>query len=489
MWLATQVTPGAASHALPRLWQWIYEHDDEVRHRFPDVWGADYDEFSRWALREGAETFGVSERFTLPLRRRVLKRAQDAEGNACMRAVSESQQDGINVTGHFSSEKGVGEAVRSAVRILNAAAIPYVLNNFVDPGSANSDTTFVHYDEGTPYAVNLITLGAGEIPWFASQRRDDYFRSRHTIGHWAWELADFPQEWSSSFPYFDEIWVASSFVRDALTEISPVPVFTVPYTVTGELPPESTHRLHFGLPRNAFIFLTVFDFDSYTERKNPLGTIRAFTQAFSPDEPVFLLVKCVHSHVAPGALRAVQVAARGANVRISDGILPRSELRRLFGIADCYVSLHRAEGFGLTIAEAMSIGKPVIATGYSGNMEFMDPANSFPCEYRLVPIAETCGPYQRGFVWADPDLDHAATLMRHVYEHPDVARGVGEQARRDILARFTPAAVGVQMRARYEAAMNAVRSRQGYEAPAVAVVLDRGALSMYEERIQAEAAQ
>ena len=113
-------------------------------------------------------------------------------------------------------------------------------------------------------------------------------------------------------------------------------------------------------------------------------------------------------------MEALQEAAAGANVRILDQVLSRADIDALLELSDCYVSLHRSEGFGLTIAEAMSLAKPVIATAYSGNMDFMTLSNSFPVNYRLTAIERDYGPYRQGWPWADPDLEHAAALMRHV---------------------------------------------------------------------------
>jgi glycosyltransferase involved in cell wall biosynthesis len=353
---------------------------------------------------------------------------------------------GVNVAGHLSSEKGVGEAVRSTIRILEAAQIPYILNNFHDPGAVNNDNTFTNFSEQNPYRVNLIVLGTDALPHFVREKGRQYFANHWNIGHWAWELADFPREWFRHFQLFDEVWVASSFVQEALARLAPIPVSTVPYTLTGEMPPHLLHRFHFGLPKDTFVFLFIFDFHSYVERKNPLGLIEAFKRAFSPKEDVLLILKCSHADWAPSALKSVQEASRGANIRITDCILSREQIRTLIYLSDCYISLHRAEGFGLTMAEAMSMERPVIATGYSGNTHFMTANNSFLVDYKLIPIEQDHGPYKRGFVWADPDLDRAAELIRFVYENREVARETGRRARQDVLATLRPEVVGAEVR-------------------------------------------
>ena len=357
---------------------------------------------------------------------------------------------GVNVAGHLKSEKGVGEAVRSAIRILEAAHIPLALNDFRDPAALNSDATYTDFCEKNPYAVNLIVLGSDMMSDFIKEKGERYLADRYNIAHWAWELQDFPQEFLANLKYLDELWVASSFIQSALSRLAHGPVVTVPYTLSGEMPDETRHHLTFGLPQESFIFLFIFDFQSVTERKNPIGVVRAFKQAFSRQDKALLILKCSRSDSNPGDLRAMQAEARDANIRITDCVLSRKQVRGLMVACDCYISLHRAEGFGLTMAEAMAMEKPVIATGYSGNMDFMTAENSFLVNHKLVPIAKDHGPYKRGFIWAEPDLEHAAELMRHVYEHREPARKVGMLARRDILATLTPEVVAGRLKAQLD---------------------------------------
>jgi glycosyltransferase involved in cell wall biosynthesis len=172
---------------------------------------------------------------------------------------------------------------------------------------------------------------------------------------------------------------------------------------------------------------------SVTERKNPLGLVRAFSQAFAPDEGPLLVLKTLNSGVDPvGAARLRTAADERSDVLLLDVALPAAKQHALTTLCDAYVSLHRAEGFGLGLAEAMALGKPAIATGYSGNLDFMTPENSYLVPYELVPIPAGIDPYPGGARWADPDLDEAARLLRHVVEYPDEAREKGARAAADI---------------------------------------------------------
>jgi len=347
---------------------------------------------------------------------------------------------GVNVAGYFASEKGLGEAVRSVIRSLDAVQFPYVLINFTEQGSANQDAVHADFANDNPFVFNLIHLNAVTMPEFVSKRGDRYFQGHCNIGCWAWELAQFPNDWDSSFQYLDEIWAPSNFVLDAVARVSPIPVVRIPYSLKEQLAVKPWTRAHFGLPQDTFVFLYIFDFHSIIERKHPFGVIEAFRRAFSSRDDVLLVLK--GSHPTSAQLQAVQKAAAGAYVRVIDSVLSREEVNTLLQLADCYVSLHRSEGFGLTMAEAMSLERPVIATGYSGNMDFMTPANSFLVHYDLIELDQDYPPYKLGSVWADPSLDPAAELMRLVYENRELAKAVGRKARADILRHFHPQVVG-----------------------------------------------
>jgi glycosyltransferase involved in cell wall biosynthesis len=363
---------------------------------------------------------------------------------------------GVNVAGNFGSEKGTGEAVRSMVRSLRAADIPCALNNCTDAYSVNPDRDITQFSDDNPYGINLIHLNADCVPEFVEHRGEAYLRGRYNVGYWAWELSDFPQEWESSFRHLDEVWVPSNFVLDAVSRAAPVPVVRIPHAVSEHLAVRPWQRSHFGLPPDKFLFLFLFDFMSITERKNPFGLINAFKKAFRKQDDAVLVLKCSHSSPAllkavgapTDVVREVKEAAAGANIHLMDGVLSREETNTLLFLSDCYVSLHRSEGFGLPLAEAMSLEKPVIATAYSGNMDFMTPANSFLVKYTLAELERDCGPYRKGCVWAEPDVDHAAELMRFVYENRTRAQEVGRKAREDVLLGLHPRVVGAQIKSR-----------------------------------------
>lgn len=333
---------------------------------------------------------------------------------------------GINLAGHLNSEKGVGEGARATLRSIRAAEIPCKLVNSPDSGSSNIEKLDSEPSDANPYDFNLVHLNADAVPEFALRHRARFW-DRYNIGYWAWELSSLPAAWLDSFRYFDELWVPSTFCLDAVSRSSPIPVVRIPHSIQEDIAYDPAFsRSQFGIGPNTFVFLFFFDFHSSMERKNPLGLVEAFRRAFKPEDDALLFIKCSRSSSDPASMARLTEASRGANVKLFDSVISRPSLNSLISACDAYVSLHRSEGFGLTLTEAMSMAKPVIATAYSGNTDFMTPSNSYPVKYRLIDIEQDHGPYTKGCEWADPDPDHAAHLMRYAYMHRDEAAEVGK---------------------------------------------------------------
>ena len=430
---------------ITRLWYYIYKLRTDVQLAYPDILGQDRELFAEWTARSGRFDYSVDTRlvpYTFQESGQVSPN-WSPEPDPCI----QNGSFGINVTGYMNSEKGVGEGVRSDLRALRAVGIPHVANNFEDKGSVNLVRT-VRVSPNNPYSINLIHVNADQVQEF-SKNRKGYFDGKYNIGYWAWELSSFPQEWSRSFDFLDEVWVPSTFTKESVASRAPIPVGVIPHCIDPDLSiePDWTKE-RFGLDHDSYVFLYLFDFHSIMERKNPLGMIRAFRKAFGDRQDVVLCIKCAHSRSALPALNSLKKASHGANIKLLDSVLPRETVNALMCVSDCYVSLHRSEGFGLTISEAMSLGKPVIATGYSGNMDFMNESNSFPVRYKLVEIEKDCGPYKKGYSWAAPDLDHAAELMRYVFEHREEVAAVAQKGRSDVRERLHPKLVGSMIRER-----------------------------------------
>jgi glycosyltransferase involved in cell wall biosynthesis len=447
----------AVGNGLPALFQHIYYSRPDLRTAYPEINGKDRSGYLEWISNYVQEEYDLDERL-LKVRSPAPTGTVKAEATSSDRMAREQRPFGVNLTGYFQSEKGVGEACRAVLRALEAARIPFVVNNVLDWGSANLDTGYsAYFQETNPYAVNLIQMNADQIPLFFDSK-PEYGRERFNIGYWNWELSDFPSEWCSSFRYFDEVWAPSMFTTEAIAAGSPIPVRHVPFSVwlPSSLPPRQT-RERWGLPAEAFVFLFAFDFHSFLERKNPLAVIEAFQKAFADQAGVYLVIKTCHAQDKPADWRAVRSASAGCrNIKLINRVVNRAEMHALMMLCDAYVSLHRAEGFGLGLAEAMALGKPVMGTAYSAPLDFMNTENSYPVRCQLIPIDRDHGPYRAGSRWADPDVGHAAETMRRIVQDREEARQRGQAARRHIARDLSPQVVGEMIYSRLVALTNRI---------------------------------
>lgn len=363
------------------------------------------------------------------------------------RAHADSPRDdtavgGVNVAGYLRAELGIGEAARQIIAGIRSVGIPHATITYREGTSSRQEHPFEHERRsGDLHDVNLICVNADQIGNFARSIGYDFFRDRYSIGVWWWEVSIFPTSMHAGFDLVDEIWVGSDYAARAISPVTSKRVLKVPIPVSYS-PWETIDRQELGLP-DGFVFLFMFDFFSTVERKNPFAIIEAFKKAFGPGSGAKLVVKSINGDRVPDQLALLQRAAgEHPDIVVTDRYVSANEKNSYMAGCDCYVSLHRSEGFGLTMAEAMSHGKPVIATAYSGNLEFMDEENSFLVPYRLTSVPEGCDPYPPGAEWAEPDVEAAARLMRHVFEHPEEARERGERGRADLAAKHSPERTG-----------------------------------------------
>jgi glycosyltransferase involved in cell wall biosynthesis len=353
-----------------------------------------------------------------------------------------SAPGGINVGGYLRTESGIGSAIRGYLRALRWLDIPVALKDISKLcGNRAEDRTLTTFAAEHPYDVNLVCGGIEQHYAIMAQLGEKFLKGRYNIGVWYWELPRFPEKWYDRFVCYDEIWVASSFIANALAPISPLPIVRIPPVLTAETGGSRDRgRGRLGVSSAEFVYLFIFDFYSPFERKNPLALIAAFKRAFTPSDPVRLVIKCMNQDVNNFA--AMQAQAQGYSISIHAGYWSSEEMRDLMAACDAYVSLHRCEGIGLTITDAMALGKPVIATGWSGNMDIMNVSNSFPVRYQLVELEENIGLYRAGEVWAEPSVEHAAELMRYVFMNRQEAAARGQAARQDIEANYSEERVG-----------------------------------------------
>ena len=286
--------------------------------------------------------------------------------------------------------------------------------------------------------------------WSARTSGASFFDGRYNIGYWAWELPEFPDAWAPALDLLDEVWVPSAFCQQAIAAKAPIPVLRVPHSI--EAPLVTPDRGAFDIGERDVAFLAMCDVLSVPERKNPLGAVEAFRRAFRGDESVRLLVKLSNLEHQPDLrARLHRLLADDPRITLIEGYLARQELWTLIASVDCFVSLHRSEGFGLGMAEAMACGRTVLATGWSGNVDFTRPDNAVLVEYDLVELTRDLGPYRRGQRWAEPDLDAAARCMRQIASSAELRERLGARARQAVARELSPAAIAPTVRTRIEA--------------------------------------
>jgi glycosyltransferase involved in cell wall biosynthesis len=363
---------------------------------------------------------------------------------------------GLNVVGFHRAELGVGESARCMVRAADAAGLAvavvplklHCLNPQGDQSLAN------RLQDSNPHPVNVVHLDAPQSRDLDHHHGPAFRSGKYNIGYWAWELPEFPDAWLPYAQYFDEIWCPSDFVRNAVAAKLPHPVLTMPHSVAFERPSASRSALRerFGLPQDRHLFLFLYDLNSYNERKNPAAVLEAFRRAFPAGGPAGVVIK-VHNHKSNtgnwARLQAEVAELPGAHL-IAD-TLSRADIYALEAACDCFVSLHRAEGFGLAVAESMYLGKPVISTDWSATAEFVTNQNGCPVTARTITLTENVGPYAKGQAWADPDIDQAAWWMRRLVDDSALAARLGDAARATIEERFAPAVIGNKYRNRLAA--------------------------------------
>jgi len=437
---------------ITRLFAAIYEQRDDLQRVFPDLAGAHRLDYLRWVSEHAPAELDLPARLLQPIDASSPP-ARVPSPPPAPPAIADRPREqplGVNVVGYFRSELGVGEAGRQVVSALDAVGIPLLPlhGNTIPLSRQGHQFTYLDYSSAG-YPVNLVCMNADALPDFAQHAGSSFFADRYTIGLWFWEVTTPPPGgWKDAFALVDEVWVATHHVAQAVSSVAPVPVVRVPLPIELPLAPQDAREL-FGFSPDEFVFLFSFDYLSVFERKNPLGLVRAFTQALSPDSGARLVIKCINAdHDPVHHERLQQAVADRRDIRLIEEYLSPEKKNALTAACDCFVSLHRAEGFGLTMAEAMFYGKPVIATAYSGNLDFMTPWNSYLVDHDLVRIGEGAPPYPADGVWADPSIEHAAHLIRKVFDDRDHALERGRRAAVDIRQSNSATTAGEEMAAR-----------------------------------------
>lgn len=353
----------------------------------------------------------------------------------------ELAKPGFNIIGHFCYPSGLRVSAESIVAGARLAGLDVSLRDVRT--DAKDDPHHVDFDGMEWHDVTIIHTQPEPFFRQAYQRANLFERSPRTyrIAYWYWEFDSIPDEWLGHASDVDEVWTATEFVAKGMREKLRVPVRTL-FPGVKLAPFNRRDKAYFGLREAPFTFLFTFHMMSVMERKNPLGLIQAFKQAFSQEEDVHLVLKTSFGDRHPTQIEELRHAASGANITLIDQVYSPDEVLSLMDACDAYVSLHRSEGLGLTMAEAMLMGKPVIATGFSGNVDFMDESNSLLVPFELVKLGKPIPPYDAELEWAEPSTEHSARLMRRVFENQEWARELGARARLSALSNLSLEAAG-----------------------------------------------
>ncbi len=360
------------------------------------------------------------------------------------------RNDGVEFIGFARAESGLGESMRLLVRAARTENLTCAVADVaLDVGMRQADESVVDLIVDTPtFRTRVVCVNPDSLGEALHLDGVGAVIDCRQIGYWYWELERIPQRWVDATRLVDEVWVASDFVAGAVTSSASIPVRVItPPLLTPQLS-RPYSRAEFNLPDDACVFLFSFAYGSFATRKNPEAVIRAFRTAFPLSiRDARLVVKTSQSELFQTQVEALMSEAKSdSRIIFVNSYLSRDQLTGLQSVCDCYVSLHRSEGLGLGMAEAMSLGKPTIGTGYSGNLAFMNEHNSLLVDFSRVAIRAGDYPDANGQSWADANVEDAARKMRFVYDNRAEAAALGEVARNDLAQRFSLAAVGARIR-------------------------------------------
>lgn len=336
---------------------------------------------------------------------------------------------GINLIGSFRLETGLGQSVRLYAKQIKAAKIPLCCIDFSAIKNIKMPNT--EYDSKLTsefkYSINIWHINMNEMLMAYKKLGESVWDKRYNIAIWLWEMQEFPTEWTAANVRFDEIWSPSEFTARAIRAAVGDKVYNMPYAI--EAPTDDRYdREYFNLPSDKFLLLMLFDANSLSERKNPEGVIKAYKKAYdTKDKNVGIVIKINNASKEERA--KLKKELEGYQVYFIDKILSRIEVDSLIKCVDVYVSLHRAEGFGLVLSEAMLVGTATIATNYSATTEFQTEDTACLVGYKMVPVKKNVWGHKKTYAWAEPNIDEAAAYMKKLYEDKAYRQKIEDNAK------------------------------------------------------------
>ena len=422
IWATTRsVDSGNLSRILFSLWK----SRPDLKRRYPDATGTEAAELQLWAKMHGVQE-GVIDSDLIQIGSLIADSYPNEFRNT----------KGINVAGYLQGELGLGQSARLIHLSATQTKLPVTALNSNRSKSRQAET----FESGTIqkiYPIVIAIVNADHFEFWINDIGEDRLKYSKIIGVWAWETEDFPKSAHTAFKYVDEIWAVSNFVKNAIQKHTKKPVFVFPTPIIAPKNIEPLDREAIGLKDKEEYNLFIFDYMSVFNRKNPIGLISAHMKAFPNSDGPTLVIKSTNGDSDPENREKLrfQVQAR-SDILLIENYLSRNQLTSLINECDSYISLHRSEGYGLTMAEAMALGKPVIATGYSGNLDFMDNENSILIPFTLSKVGPNSFPYDTESFWAEPNIDVAAIEISNLASKPELREVLGAKAKNYVETNF-----------------------------------------------------
>lgn len=442
--------------AVSRLMHEIWRMRADLRANFPLTRAPSRRAYAEWFRTDGAAQHDLPESVVPGSSARVAGAAPCREAEDL--AVDPGLPAAVAIAGYLRTESGVGEAVRSKKAALESAGVRVIGKTIRPEGFANLEGQDA--DDRGDARVLYLHVNADRTPATLASIPERERRGRYRIGYWAWELGILPEPWRAAADGLHEIWVPSRFVAGAVSEAVDRPVTLVPHPVTTPPGDRVAGRRAMGVhDPDTVLVAAVFDTRSFIRRKNPMGAIEAFRRAFpDPEADNVRLVLKSHGPLEDDLARRVFAeAAATPGVIVRHQVFSGSEMADFQEGIDILLSPHRSEGFGLNIAQAMARGKAAVATGWSGNTDFMSAETGILLSYDLRPLAPGDYPFAEGQVWAEPDLDQAAAALARLVREPDERARLGAAAAAHMAEHFSVERIGALSRARLEAIFAATR--------------------------------
>jgi glycosyltransferase involved in cell wall biosynthesis len=429
-----------------RLAQLFYKSRPDVRAAFNLGTASGVEGFRHWMATHGLAESGLNNTRS-NLDTALLSSTAPEESSA--------KTFGVNLIGYAFGELGIGEDVRMAARSLHAAGVPFTVLNF-EPGNSirQADRSIEQWVSSEyKYTINIFCLTAIEHFRFYAENGKNNIEEQYNIGYWPWELELWPSNWNHCFSLINEMWASSRHILSAIAGAGFNNTEYMPMAVSVKPPNSSKKNLRkrFGIAQNSTAFVFSFDGNSSYRRKNPLAVLEAFEQAFkNGNENACLVIKCMRTSQESSARQKLLSSAKKDNrIIIIDEVMTKDELTGLYAACDCFVSLHRAEGFGRAIAEAFLLGMHVIATAYSGNLDYCEHLGANLVSYTLTETSEVDYVEGSGNRWAEPNVPEAALQMVRIHERfPAVEIGAPIRSSAKAVEIFSPKNIGIAYRER-----------------------------------------